>query len=133
MMQGVRGNNRHPRALAGEFDPSVERLVAKGRTIAAREDEWRSREVHSPTTQPHSLDAFQESEPATFDLKAGDQCPRWWARGRAVMELPRAIRAPGRERSFCIGGDVESDLPPPLKSVVACRPPESPTLQVKHV
>ena len=32
------GNDRHPRTLAGEFDPSVERLVAKGSAVTARKD-----------------------------------------------------------------------------------------------
>ena len=32
------GNNRHPRTLAGEFDPSVECLVAKGSAVTARKD-----------------------------------------------------------------------------------------------
>jgi hypothetical protein len=47
MTQGVRGNNRHPRALAGELDTCVECLVAKKRAIPDRKDERRSREVDS--------------------------------------------------------------------------------------
>ena len=63
MPQGMGGNDRHPRALAGELEASVEGLVAKGRAVPARKDERRSREVDSPSPQPHALDAFQESEP----------------------------------------------------------------------
>ena len=56
MTQGVRGNNRHPRALAGELDACVECLVAKRRAVPARKDERRAREVDSPTPpQPHAL------------------------------------------------------------------------------
>jgi len=36
MPQRVGGNYRHPRALAGELDACVERLVAKRRTVPAR-------------------------------------------------------------------------------------------------
>ena len=49
------GNDRHSRTLAGEFDPSVERLVAKASAVTARKDQRRSREVHSPSPQPHAL------------------------------------------------------------------------------
>ena len=52
------------RALAGELEACVEGLVAKGRAVPARKDERRSREVYSPSPQPHALDAFQESEPS---------------------------------------------------------------------
>src|SRR5260370_20679425 len=38
-------------------------LVAKGSAVTARKDERRSREVHSPTPQPHALYTFQEREP----------------------------------------------------------------------
>ena len=38
MPQRVRGNNRHPRALAGELDAYVECLVAKRRAVPARRD-----------------------------------------------------------------------------------------------
>jgi hypothetical protein len=88
MTQGMSGNNRHPRTLAGELEACVEGLVAKGRAVSARKDERRSRKVNSPSPQPHPLDAFQESEPllerirqlccegqiakgAAFDLEAG--------------------------------------------------------------
>jgi hypothetical protein len=36
MPQGMSGNNRHPRALAGELEACVEGLVAKGRAVPAR-------------------------------------------------------------------------------------------------
>lgn len=36
--QGMSRNDRHPSALAGEFDPSIERLVAKGRAIAVAQE-----------------------------------------------------------------------------------------------
>jgi hypothetical protein len=39
MTQGVRGDNRYPRALAGELEACVEGLVAKGRAVPARKDE----------------------------------------------------------------------------------------------
>jgi hypothetical protein len=58
MPQGMSGNNRHPRALAGELEACVEGLVAKGRAVPARKDKRRSREVDSPSPQPHALDAF---------------------------------------------------------------------------
>ena len=63
MPKGMCGDDRHPRTLAGELDPDVECLVAKGSAVTARKDERRSREVHSPTPQPHSLYTFQECEP----------------------------------------------------------------------
>jgi hypothetical protein len=64
MPQGMRGNDWHPSALAGELEARVECLVPKGRAVPARKDERRSREVDSPTLpQPHAFDAFQESEP----------------------------------------------------------------------
>jgi hypothetical protein len=66
MPQGMSGNDWHPRALAGELESCVERLVAKGRAVPARKDKRRSREVDSPTLpQPHAFDAFQESEPSS--------------------------------------------------------------------
>ena len=49
MPQGMSGNNRHPRTLAGELEACVEGLVAKGCAVPARKDERRSREVDSPT------------------------------------------------------------------------------------
>ena len=64
MPQGMRGDDRHPRALAGELEASVKGLVAKGRAIPARKDERGSREVDSPSPQPHAFDAFQEGEPS---------------------------------------------------------------------
>jgi hypothetical protein len=48
MPQGMSGNDWHPRALAGEPEACVERLVAKGRAVTARKDERRSREVDFP-------------------------------------------------------------------------------------
>ena len=63
MPQGMGGDDRHPRALTGELEACVEGLVAKWRAIPARKDERRSREVYSPSPQPHALDAFKESEP----------------------------------------------------------------------
>ena len=63
MPQWMGGDDRHPRALAGELEACVEGLVAKGRAVPARKDERRSREVYSPSPQPHALDAFQEGEP----------------------------------------------------------------------
>ena len=63
MTQGMSGNNRHPRTLAGELEACVEGLVAKGRAVSAGKDERRSRKVDSPTPQPHPLHTFQESEP----------------------------------------------------------------------
>ena len=63
MPQGMSGNNRHPRTLAGELEACVEGLVAKGRAVPARKDERGSREVDSPSPQPHSLYTFQKSEP----------------------------------------------------------------------
>ena len=44
---GMGGNYRHKRALAGELDACVERLVAKGRADPARKYKRRSREVNS--------------------------------------------------------------------------------------
>ena len=38
MPQGMSGNDRHPRALAGELEPSVERLVAKGRAVPVAQE-----------------------------------------------------------------------------------------------
>ena len=49
MPQGMSGNDRHPRALAGELEASVKGLVAKGRAIPARKDERRSCKVDSPS------------------------------------------------------------------------------------
>jgi hypothetical protein len=63
MTQRMSGNNRHPRTLAGELDACVEGLVAKVRAVLAGKDEGRSREVDSPSPQPHPLHTFQESEP----------------------------------------------------------------------
>jgi hypothetical protein len=47
LTQRVRGNDWHLRALAGELEACVERLVAKGRAVSASKDERRSREVNS--------------------------------------------------------------------------------------
>ena len=64
MPQGMSGDDRHPCTLAGELEPYVEGLVAKGRAVPAWKDERGAREVNSPTPpQPHAFDAFQESEP----------------------------------------------------------------------
>ena len=64
MTQGMRGDDRYPRALAGELKACVEGLVAKGRAVPARKDERGSREVNSPTPpQPHALHTFQKREP----------------------------------------------------------------------
>ena len=38
--QGMGGDDRHPRALAGELEPCVEGPVAKGPAVPARKDEW---------------------------------------------------------------------------------------------
>ena len=63
MPKGMCGNDRHPCTLAGELDPGVERLVAKGSAVTARKDERGSREVHSPSPKPHALHTFQKCEP----------------------------------------------------------------------
>jgi hypothetical protein len=67
MTQGMSGNDRHPCTLAGELEPSVKGLVAKGRAVPARKDERRSREVDSPSPQPHAFDAFQIMHAADTD------------------------------------------------------------------
>jgi hypothetical protein len=54
MPQGMGGNDRHPRALAGELEACIEGLVAKGGAVPARKDERRSREVDSPSPQSHA-------------------------------------------------------------------------------
>ena len=36
MTQGMSGNNRYPRALAGDLKACIEGLVAKGRAVPAR-------------------------------------------------------------------------------------------------
>jgi len=56
MPQGMSGNDRHPRTLAGELEPCVEGLVAKGGAVPARKDERGSREVDSPSPQPHAFE-----------------------------------------------------------------------------
>ena len=122
MPKGMSGNDRHPSALAGELDPGVECLVAKGSAVPARKDERRSREVYSPTPQPHALDTFQESEPflerirqffcegqitkgAAFDLEAcSDNHPAGFA-DEPVHRKPRPLVKPAtgeKER----GGEV---------------------------
>ena len=58
MPKWMSGNDWHPSSLARELDPGVECLVAEGSAVAAREDWWRSREVYSPTPQPHALHTF---------------------------------------------------------------------------
>ena len=63
MPKGMGGNYRHPSSLARELDSRVERLIAKGRAVPARENERRSREVDSSALQPHALDTFQKGEP----------------------------------------------------------------------
>ena len=63
MPQGMRGNDRHARALTGDFKACVEGLVANGRAVPARENERGAREVDCPRPQPHTLHTFQESEP----------------------------------------------------------------------
>ena len=64
MPQGMSENNRHPRTLAGEFDPSVERLVAKGSAGLGQE---RLTEIPQspppPTPKPHAFTASERSEP----------------------------------------------------------------------
>src|SRR4029077_7576783 len=89
------GNDRHPRTLAGELDPSVERLVAKGSAVTARKDERRSREIHSPTPKPHALYTFQECEPLHEGVRQFF-CEGQIAKG-ASFELGRAaiITPPG--------------------------------------
>ena len=58
MPQGMSGNDRHARALTGDFKACVEGLVAKGRAVPARKNERGAREVDCPSPQPHALDAF---------------------------------------------------------------------------
>ena len=43
---------------------ALKALLLKGRAVPARKDEHRSREVDSPSPQPHAFDAFQEGEPS---------------------------------------------------------------------
>ena len=117
MTQGMSGNNRHPRALAGELEPCVEGPVAKGRAVPARKDERGAREVNSPTPpQPHAFDAFQKSEPllervrqffcegqiakrAAFDLEAnGDNHPsRLTHQPIHAQERPLMVSAAGKK------------------------------------
>ena len=92
MPQGMGGNDRHPSAFAGELDPGVERLIAKGRAVPARKDERRSREVDSPTPKPHALDTFQESEPFLerirqflCDGKSRKELPLTWRRAAIII------------------------------------------------
>jgi hypothetical protein len=67
MPKGMGRNDRHPSALAGEFDPGVECLVAEGSAISDGKEERRSREVYSPTPKPHAPDTFQECEPSSSE------------------------------------------------------------------
>jgi len=75
---GVRGNNWHPRALAGELEACVEGLVAKGRAVPARKDERRAREVDSPPRRSRT--------PLTLSRKANHSSSEYdnsWVRGRS--------------------------------------------------
>jgi hypothetical protein len=85
MTQRMSGNNRHPRTLAGELEACVEGLVAKGRAVPAGKDERRSREVDSPSPQPHPLHTFQESEPLLERIRQFC-CERQIAK-RAALDL----------------------------------------------
>jgi hypothetical protein len=84
--QKMSGNDWHPRALAGELEACVEGLVAKGRAVPARKDERRSREVDSPSPQPHPLHTFQESEPLLERVR------QFLCEGRSRKEPPLTWR-----------------------------------------
>ena len=126
MPQGMGGNDWHPRALAGELEPSVKGLVAKGSAVPTRKDERGSREIDSSGPQPHALDAFQEGEPsfkrirqfwgegqiakrAAFDLEAdGDNHPSRLAHQPIQgQESPLVVSATGKEER---GGEVISQV-----------------------
>jgi hypothetical protein len=60
MPQRVRGNNRHPRALAGELDAYVNALLLNGVPSVPGETSADPAEVNSPP--PPAAARFQESE-----------------------------------------------------------------------
>ena len=64
VLQRMSGNDRHPRALAGELDAGVERLVAKARR-PGQERLTEIQRIDFPP-EPHAFDAFQKREPLSF-------------------------------------------------------------------
>ena len=121
MPQGMSGNDRHPRTLAGELEPGVEGLVAKGRAVPARKDERASPRNRFPHPAAARLDTFQESEPflerarqfwcewqiakrASFDLEAGGNKRATYRLAHQPVKgepRPLVIPAAGKKEGRC--------------------------------